>query len=181
MMWCLGVCFVTCVSACSTPVAGPNVSLTLAERFISAFYSGDPEALEQLMLPGQSADNALYYQAWAEAAHYRVIRRQPCSETNAGKLRCAITVTDDFGTTLGYTATDTFVMTIENGVIETVSFTGDDPEIFQRVFAWLTQTQPEVFTGPCRNMFAGGTTPAACARAIAAGARAFMAEQPSVD
>lgn len=150
-------------------------AVATAEAFIDAFYSWDSARLASLMTPGDDADNVVYYQGWAEAAHYVVQERRPCVENDEGEIVCAITVTDDFGSALGYTATDTFMMIVRDGTITEVSFTGDDPPIFEEVFEWLSTTKPEVFSGPCRDMFNGGTTPGDCARAVAQGARDFMA------
>ena len=154
-------------------------AIATAEAFIDAFYSWDSARLATLMTPGSDADNALYYQGWAEAAHYVVQERRPCVENDEQQIVCAITVTDDFGAALGYTATDTFTMLVRDGTITEVSFVGDDPPVFEEVFEWLSDTRPEVFSGPCRDMFNGGTTPDDCARAIARGARDFIAIQSS--
>ena len=162
--------------------AGQTMSepVRVAEAFIDAFYTWDSAALTALMEPGEDRARVLYYQGWAEAANYRVQERRPCerveSDGDSGSspaVRCAITVTDDFGQALGYTATDTFSLSIANGKVTAASFAGDDPPIFESVFAWLTETRPEVFAGPCRDMFEGGDTPGDCARAIAQAAREY--------
>ncbi|MGE3460280.1 MAG: hypothetical protein AB7I04_00145 [Pseudomonadales bacterium] len=153
----------------------PDTSLATADAFVDAFYSWDRARLAALVLPGTDADAVLYYQAWAEAAHYQVEHRLPCRELPEGTVVCAITVTDDFGLALGYTATDTFTLTVVDDRVATVTFEGDDPPIFQAVFRWLAETRPEVFDGPCRDLFAGGQTPGDCARAVAQGARDYAA------
>ena len=84
---------------------------------------------------------------------------------------------DDFGTALGYIATDTFRFTFDGDRIVKVTFEGDDPPIFQELFAWISEYRPEVLSGPCRDMFAGGTTPGACARAVADSARSFISQR----
>ena len=147
----------------------------LAEQFIDAFYRWDPVALSALVVPGKDLDRVLYYQAWAQAANYEVLTRRPCTSTAAGTFQCAITVTDDFGQALGYTATDTFTLAVADGRIAAVSFEGDDPPVFEAVFTWMSETRPEVFAGPCLNMFDGGETPGACAQAVAEAARAYAA------
>lgn len=151
-----------------------------AERFIDAFYSWKPDVLRALLTASTDADRVMYYQGWAEAAHYKIKMRQPCTHAprspghQAGGLVCEITVTDDFGTTLGYTATDTFTLTITAGQIRRVTFAGDDPPVFNEVLQWIGVNRPEVLSGACKNYFDGGTTPAACARAVVAAARAFV-------
>ncbi len=148
----------------------------MAEAFVDAFYSWDAQALADLVEAGEDADRVLYYQAWAEAAHYRIRNRRPCQARDDGFIECAITVTDDFGQTLGYIATDTFRLQAGPERILAVTFEVDDPPVFEQVFAWMMATRPEVFAGPCRDMFAGGETPAACARAVAESARDFAAQ-----
>ena len=147
-----------------------------AEEFISAFYSWDATKLKRLMAGDADAVAILYYQGWAEAANYKVKLRRPCRiETN--EIVCATTVTDDFGSAMGYEATDTFRLTLNHNKIAAVTFSGDDPTIFQELFQWITEKHPDILTGPCVNMFAGGTTPAACARAVAKAARDFMTDR----
>jgi hypothetical protein len=147
-----------------------------AEEFISAFYSWDATKLKRLMAGDADAVAILYYQGWAEAANYKVKLRRPCRiETN--EIVCATTVTDDFGSAMGYEATDTFRLTLNRNKIAAVTFSGDDATIFQELLQWITEKHPDILTGPCLNMFAGGTTPAACARAVAKAARDFMTDR----
>ncbi len=167
------------VAAACGESASPTDSLGTAEAFMDAFYAFDRDRLAALVVPGSDADTVLYYQAWAEAAHYEVQKRQPCRLETEGNVVCAITVTDDFGSALGYTATDTFTLTVADDRIASVVFEGDDPPVFEAVFRWLQETRPEIFTGPCRDMFSGGTTPADCARAVAQGARDYAAAHPA--
>ena len=151
----------------------------VAEQFIDAFYAWDEEGVSALVAPGEDLDRVLYYQGWARGANYEVLERRPCASTDgsdvttAESIQCAITVSDDFGQALGYRATDTFSLTMADGKIVAVSFAGDDPPVFEAVFAWMAEARPEVFTGPCLNMFEGGTTPQACSRAVADAARAY--------
>ncbi len=166
-------------SATSKPEVAFMSNQQRAELFVTTFYSWDAEALEQLLSPSQEADNVLYYQAWAQAANYAIKQRRPCTSIAAATApsepmqECRITVTDDFGRALGYTATDTFKLAFTPNKIGSVSFSGDDPPVFQQVFAWLMAEQPELFAGACKDMFAGGTQPAECAQAVAEGARAW--------
>ena len=111
-----------------------------------------------------------------EAANYKVKLRRPCRiETN--EIVCATTVTDDFGSAMGYEATDTFRLTLSRNKIAAVTFSGDDQTIFEELVQWITEKHPDILTGPCLDMFAGGTTPAACARAVAKAARDFMTDR----
>ncbi len=149
-------------------------AIATAERFVDAFYSWQPERLAAVVTPGEDADRALYYQAWAEAGNYQVQTRRPCARGDDGRIHCAITVTDDIGGTLGYVATDTFHLNVEDDLVQAVEFSADDPPILDEVFQWMGENQPEVFAGPCRDMFAGGDTPGSCVRAVIDGARQYL-------
>ena len=82
---------------------------------------------------GEEGERVLYYQAWADAANYEIQRRRPCTSKEIA-LVCQITVVDDFGETLGYMATDTFSLVVENQKVTGVQFEGDDPLIFMKLF-----------------------------------------------
>lgn len=164
---------------------------------MDAFYSWDAARLQQVLggAQAQVSDaeraNVLYYQAWAEAGNYQIQLRKPCVRAADGRVSCAIRVTDDLGAAMGYVATDTFWLklaalapdetlrsgtgTSTAGQIVGVEFTADDPPVLQEVVGWLSKNRPEVFSGPCEKMFAGGTTPALCVRAIVQGAQDYMA------
>ena len=148
-------------------------SLLIGERFIDAFYSWRSENLQVLMAANADATGVLYYQGWAQAANYVVVVRRPCQNIE-DEVVCAITVTDDFGTALGYRATDTFRLRVADQRITEIAFAGDDPPIFNAMLEWLQQQRPEILAGPCHQMFAGGLTPGECARAVAQAARDYM-------
>jgi hypothetical protein len=143
------------------------------EAFIAAFYSWDAARLTALMADDADTAAILYYQDWAEAANYQVTRRHPI-EVDGEDVVCAVTVSDDFGSALGYEATDTFRLSLAGDRVSAVSFSGDDPPIFRELFRWISENRADIMTGPCRDMFAGGRTPGACARAVASAAREFM-------
>ena len=147
--------------------------LESAEAFIDAFYSYDQTQLASKMDAGAQGERMLYYQAWAQAANYQVKNRRLCGEEKEHVV-CKITVTDDFGRALGYTATDTFTLTIENDLVVGVQSQGDDPPIFMELFDWISKNQPEVLIGPCADMFNGGQTPRDCARSVVRAANQFM-------
>lgn len=154
--------------------AGNNSALVQAESMLDAFYAWNAGALAESVEPSADADQLLYYQAWAEAAHYTIARRQPCVQLDDGAIECRVTVTDDFGQALGYVATDTFRLTPGVTRIAGVTSSGDDPPIFEELFAWIGRHRPEVMNGPCKDLFNGGSTPADCARAVAESACLFM-------
>ncbi|MBT6558291.1 MAG: hypothetical protein HON25_07790 [Gammaproteobacteria bacterium] len=150
-------------------------NLQIAESFLDAFYTFDQSKLARFLAPNADADRVLYYQAWAQAANYKVKQRTPCALNVSKAIVCAVTVTDDFGQTMGYVATDTFTMTFHENKVSAISFEGDDPPIFQQLFAWIAENRPEILEGPCKDLFAGGKTPGDCARAVVVAAKEFVA------
>ena len=150
-------------------------NLQIAESFLDAFYTFEQSKLARFLAPNADADRVLYYQEWAQAANYKVKQRTPCALNVSKAIVCAVTVTDDFGQTMGYVATDTFTMTIQENKVSAISFEGDDPPIFQQLFAWIAENRPEILEGPCKDLFAGGNTPGTCARAVVAAAKEFVA------
>ena len=150
--------------------------LLVAERFVDSFYSYDQNRLAERMDAGEEGERVLYYQAWADAANYQIQKRRPCASKESA-LVCQITVVDDFGETLGYMATDTFSLVVENQKVTGVQFEGDDPPIFMKLFEWISLNRAGIMKGPCLNMFAGGQTPGECARAVASAARDFVHEK----
>ena len=149
--------------------------LHTAESFLDAFYTFEQSKLARFLAPNADADRVLYYQAWAQAANYKVKQRTPCALNVSKAIVCAVTVTDDFGQTMGYVATDTFTMTIQENKVSAISFEGDDPPIFQQLFAWIAENRPEILESPCKDLFEGGKTPGDCARAVVVAAKEFVA------
>ena len=162
------------LSGLQFPLKADDQALNLAENFITTFYSWDLNLLETLIAEDADSLAITYYQGWAEGANYAIKIRRPC-ERDSNEISCAITVTDDFGRAMGYTATDTFRLTIRDGQISGVTFSADDPPVFQELQEWIMTDRPEVFTGPCLDMFAGGTSPHACSAAVVKSAVEFMA------
>lgn len=168
------------LSACSPESADSTSASTaaVADQFIDAFYSWDEEQLRHAVAAASREDieRVLYYQGWAVGAHYKIQTRRPCTQTG-NVATCKITVTDDFGEAMAYTATDTFELILKNEVIVNVTFQGDDPAIFGELQAWIGEHQPGIYSGPCKDLFAGGKTPGDCARAVATAAKTFMNHQ----
>lgn len=161
-------------------------ALQAGETFIDGFYSWQPERLDRLLLhtSAEARAQALYYQAWAEAGGYAIKVRQPCSPMSAAQvtkpsqkrtIACPVTATDNIGKALGYVASDTFTLTVRDDQITNVSFAADDPPVFDALFVWMQTNRSDVFAGPCKDMFAGGTTPAACVREVIDAANVYAA------
>ncbi len=161
------------VVACASDGGVPDPrAAARAEAILDAFYAWDEETLGAAVQGVESAPAVLYYQGWAQAAHYAISNRRPCGG-DGGRIVCRVTVTDDFGSALGYTATDTFTFHFEGDTLRSIEFEGDDPLVFTALFVWMTWDRNEVFENECAGMFAAGTTPAACARAVADAAETF--------
>ena len=160
--------------AFSQGTSADNQKITIANKMLDSFYRFDAQALANLLAEGKDAESLLYYQAWAEAANYTIKQRKPCLVNQDNLVVCAVTVFDDFGKTLGYTATDTFYLTVEGDKVGTVSFEGDDPMIFSILYVWMMVFRSELFEHECKDMFEGGKTPAACSRAVVQAAKDFI-------
>jgi hypothetical protein len=106
------------------------------------------------------------------------VQRTPCHQQSVATVVCAVTVTDDFGGTLGYRATDTFTFEFGAAGLGRVEFEGDDPPVFYALFLWMMVYRGDVLENECKDMFAGGATPADCAVAVADAAKEFVAWSP---
>ena len=168
-----------CDQAESKPSPSGALELAAAEDVIDAFYSWNPVELKTALsvasqIAPDQVDRALYYQAWAKAGNYVIQTRRSCESMQDSVIGCAITVTDDIGGALGYVATDTFLLTVMDHQIVGIDSTADDPPVLQEVFDWIARTRPDVMSGPCRDLFAGGTTPAECVREVVQAAQDYM-------
>ena len=162
----------------NAPEARP-AQISSAETILDAFYEWNGEARERGRGSADGVEAMRSNQRWAEAAHYEVQKRRPCRQATVSRVVCDVTVTDDFGSTLGYTATDTFTFDFEpSGHLSRIEFEGDDPPVFLALWAWIALFRGEVLDSECKDLFAGGPTPAACARSVVAAARDFVAWSP---
>ena len=180
-VWLLACTALGAQAATGTNVAGAR--LATAEAFIDAFYSFDLPRLRHAMAdaPGSMGDT-LYYQQWAEAGHYVVLKRQPCRIAKPNEVVCAVTVKDDLVPALGSTfhVTDNFHFAFRQARIVKVWNSSDDPPEFHHGMEWLRRERPGIFTGACRGIWEGGPTPKDCVRAIVKGLADFTAlGQPS--
>jgi hypothetical protein len=89
--------------------SGQNVAV--AEAFIDAFYSFDPDPLMVAMTSAEeSIPSILFYQGWAEGGNYQIVKRKPCRPDQDRTISCSITVKDDLigALGIGFDVTDTF-------------------------------------------------------------------------
>jgi hypothetical protein len=178
----------TSSSADAAVTGAPDTAerLAIAEALIDAFYSFDPERLAALLIDaGESADQLLYYQGWAEGGNYKIIERGACVAVTQSQVRCSITVEDDPVMALGsdFKVTDTFTISFDGTKISDVETSSNDQPIYYLARDWVRANMPEIMEGPCKGFFAGGPTPGDCARAMAEGYREFAAsdEFPGLD
>ena len=163
--------------AVATPGVEPR--LARAEAFIDAFYSFDLPRLRHAMADAPaSMGDTLYYQQWAEAGHYVVLKRQPCRVAKPDEVVCPVTVKDDLVPALGssFHVTDDFHFAFRQARIVKVWNSSDDPPEFHQAMEWLHRERPGIFTGPCRGMWEGGPTPKDCVRAVVKGFGEFTAK-----
>lgn len=154
-----------------------ETQLAKAESFIDAFYSFDAEQLAPLLAEApDSAASLLYYQGWAEGGNYKIVNRGACAPTEvANTVACPITVQDDpvLALKTGFNVTDTFTMTFTGTALTAVDTSSNDQPIYYQARDWVLAEMPDIMTGPCKGFFAGGPTPADCARAMTAGYQKF--------
>jgi hypothetical protein len=176
----LAGCLVAGCSVQPTSVATTEPRLATAEAFIDAFYSFDRARLRDAMAdaPGSMPD-ILYYQQWAEAGHYLVLKRERCRFDKPDEVSCPVTVKDDLVPALGSAlhVTDVFHFAVRDGRIVRVWNSSDDPPQYHQAMVWLRRERPEVFAGPCRGMFEGGPTPKDCVRAVVTGFADYTARR----
>ena len=128
---------VIAIAGCSTAEQSSIDDMTsskrLAERFIDAFYSFDPNQLEPLLAnAGDASQQLLYYQGWAEGGNYKIIERKPCDGDTPELMVCPITVEDDpvLALKTGFNVTDTFSISISNQTITNVETSSNDQPIY---------------------------------------------------
>lgn len=160
----------------ATPVSDPE--LVIAESFIDAFYSFDPERLAPIMASApETAPRLLYYQGSAKGGNYEVLLRTPCARDAEGIVNCPVKVKDDRVQALGtgFDVTDTFHLSFEEGVLVKVTTSSNDQDIYREAAVWVRENMPEVMAGPCANRNTPEGTPVECSRAMTAGYKAFVA------
>ncbi len=156
----------------------PDPDLEIAESFIDAFYSFEPERLAPIMAAAaETAPRLLYYQGSAKGGNYEVLKRTPCARDPEGVVLCPVKVKDDRVQALGtgFDVTDTFHLTFEDGVLAKVTTSSNDQDIYREAAVWVRENMPEVMAGPCANRNTPQGTPVECSRAMTAGYKAFVA------
>jgi hypothetical protein len=153
-------------------------NVSVAEAFIDASYSFDPDPLVAVMASAEeSIPSIVFYQGWAEGGNYQVVTRKPCLLNQDGRISCSITVKDDLIEALGigFNVTDTFHLAFSKDQIVSVTTSSDDPQAYWDAQAWVEKNRPELIAQPCSGFFDGGPTPGDCVRAMVQGYKEFAA------
>ncbi len=168
------------VSACSSEEDRASLvteNLATAEETIDAFYSFDASRLQPFLLEsGESEQEILGYQGWAEGGNYIVVSRSPCVAESEVEISCAITVQDDpvLALETDFNVTDIFHITFIDTVITNVDTSSNDQPIYYEAREWVEENMPEIIEGPCKRTEGIRDSPGDCARAMTEGYRQFM-------
>ncbi|HTH55786.1 MAG TPA: hypothetical protein VL728_07045 [Cyclobacteriaceae bacterium] len=156
----------------STPGEAQPSAVALGNRFVDAFYSFDRDSLQSLLSTAkESQPEILYYQKWAECAHYKIIDRTHYFERNDSTVIMPVTVKDDLMSALAidFNVTDTFHITIRNKKIHSVKTSSNDPAEYYQAKEWVKQNRPEFVEKACEGIWAGGPTPCECVQGMIKG------------
>ncbi len=151
------------LAACNASIKSNKIDV--ANKFIDTFYSFDRDSLASILLYAKSSQpNILYYQKWAECAHYEVVNRAPFIVKNDSLVLCPITVKDDLMGSLkiDFNVTDTFHVTVVDGKIRSVETSSNDPDEYYEAKEWVKLNRPEYIEKQCEGIWAGGPTPCEC-------------------
>jgi hypothetical protein len=165
--------------ACNPPARPDDkpTNLKVANQFIDAFYSFNKDSLQAaLALAEQSQPEILYYQKWAECAHYKVLSRSTAFEKNDSLVVFPVTVKDDLMAALNinFNVTDTFRIVIQQGKIRSVTTSSNDPTTYWEAKSWVKSNHPELVEKACAGAWAGGHTPCDCVLGMIQGFREFV-------
>jgi hypothetical protein len=170
--------------ACNAPTQqdAKTTNLSVANQFIDVFYSFNRDTLQALLaLAAQSQPEILYYQKWAECAHYEVLNRSTAFEKNDSLVIFPVTVKDDLMAALNinFNVTDTFRIAIQQGKIRSVTTSSNDPTTYWEAKEWVKANRPELVEKTCKGAWAGGPTPCECVLGMIQGFKEFVSEKKS--
>ena len=152
----------------------PNIAV--AEQFVDAFYSFDPEPLSKVLAKaGDSKQDMLFYQGWAHGGHYIVMKRMPCASVADNTVRCSITVQDDLVLALGidFDVTDTFALTFADGAISAVETSSNDPQLYHDARGWVWENRRDWVEQPCNGSSDTASNPRQCVSNMLKGYREY--------
>lgn len=177
----LPLVFIILAIACALPSGRvPNTSevrFAVANKFIDAFYSFDADTLRSILSDAPASHREiLYYQKWAECAHYKILNRGDFVEKNDSTILCPITVKDDLmaALQLDLNVTDTFHVSIRDGRIRSITTSSNDPALYYEAKEWVKTNKPEYVEVQCINIWQGGPTPCECVQGMVKGFGEFV-------
>ncbi len=145
---------------------------SVANEFIDAFYSFNRDSLASVLSNAKkSHPEILYYQKWAECGNYKVLTTHSVIERNDSLLLCPVTVKDDLMSSLNinFNVTDTFHVTVINGIIRNVTTSSNDPAEYYQAKEWVKKNRPEYIQKQCEGIWEGGPTPCECIQGMIKG------------
>ncbi len=172
------------LASCRSSATEEDGKRAIASRFIDAFYSFNADSLKVVLAQATASQpEILYYQKWAECAHYRVLQRADMTVKNDSLVICPITVKDDLMAALhiNFNVTDTFHVTIKSGHILSVKTSSNDPKEYYDAKAWVQANRPELIEKPCEGIWNGGPTPCECVQGMLAGFKELVESAKSED
>jgi hypothetical protein len=130
-----------------------------------------------LSMAGESQPNILYYQKWAECAHYQIIERDKYIEKNDSLILFPVTVKDDLmgALNIDFNVTDTFHVSIINGQIRSVQTSSNDLDEYYEAKEWVKKNRAELVEKACEGIWEGGPTPCECVQGMVKGFAGFTA------
>jgi hypothetical protein len=163
--------FILLALGCSAPKeTQPHVAL--GNKFIDSFYSFNRDSLQALLAAAeQSQPEILYYQKWAECAHYKVLDRSRFRELNDSLVIFPVTVEDDLMKSLAinFNVTDTFHISFRHGAISSVKTSSNDLPEYYQAKEWVNTNRPELVKEACEGIWEGGPTPCECVQGMIQG------------
>jgi hypothetical protein len=150
--------------------------IAVAEEFVTAFYSFDPEPLSAVLASaGDSMQDMLDYQGWALGGNYIVMERMPCTSVAGNIVSCSITVQDDLVMALGigFDVTDTFTLTFLDGAISAVETSSNDPQLYHDARDWVWVNRREWVEQPCDGSPGAAPDPGQCVTNMLKGYREY--------
>ncbi len=159
--------FILLLCSCSTATHKdiPANNVATGNKFIDAFYSFNRDSLQAVLSSAEkSQPEILYYQKWAECAHYKVVDRSKYIERNDSTILFPVTVKDDLMAALAidFNVTDTIHISFQKGKIRSVKTSSNDPDAYHEAKEWVNKNRPEWVKKPCEGIWAGGPTPCEC-------------------
>jgi hypothetical protein len=147
-------------------------NLQLGNKFIDAFYSFNRDTLQTLLSAAKTSQpEILYYQKWAQCAHYQILDHTQCFEKNDSTIIFPVTVKDDLMAALhiDFNVTDTFHILIQKGKIHSVKTSSNDPDAYYEAKEWVKKNRPELVGKACEGIWEGGPTPCECVQGMIKG------------